>query len=240
MRRPNPGESKLGYMNRDFINSLIKPEPRREIPPETSKRRFDCIDTMLGADATVDVKPYEIVKFHGSPFISSTSATKPEILTAKGYHFSEASKYSIFWGIAQDFITKTQSAPVLLSGVSWLNTETLTLPTANTFHQYIDLYDSTPMFCFNGRGTIINGPQKPHSLVYLDQRVLPLLGKTTAIGLTSGVPGTAYLKESTTLYTLTTGTREIPCMTDLGSISPNKDLLLIPTTGIWYAIELCP
>lgn len=241
VRRPNPGESKSAYFNRDFVNSLIKPESR--LPPGNSVSMvegYHYIDTMLGDDATVDVKPYEIVKFHGSPFIPcNTDATKIEIVTAKGYHFSEANKYSLNWGIAQDFITKTQSAKVLLSGVSWVNTETLTLPTANPFHQYIELFDDTPLFCLNGRGTIINEPQTPYSICHLSQRIQPLLGKTTSSGLIAGTPGTAYLKEATTLYGLTTGTRQIPCWTDIGDIAPNTDIHLIPTNGIWYAISIC-
>ncbi len=241
LRRPNPGESKSKYINRDFINQLLKPEPKHFGKEQALSSTQITIDTMLGDDSTVnEVRPYEVIKFHGSPFIPSGTLDDPGPVTAKGYRYNEANKESIFWGIAQDWITKTSSAPVLISGVSWLLTESLTLPTANTYLQYIDLFGTALRICFNGRGTIINTPQKPYSIVVLDQSIQPLRAVTTGSGLTVNTPGTAFLVETNDLYSWTATTKQIPCWTDLGNIAPNKPLLLMPTLGIWYALEICP
>jgi hypothetical protein len=245
-RRPNPGESKNNFIDLELMTQLLKPKSRvLSSTPVSDKADHIVIDTMLGADATVDtVKPYEVVKFHGTPHYVQESETVLTSPTAKGYHYTEPNKYSLLWGIAQDFITKTTSAPVLISGVSWVDTNALALPTANSYLQYLELFHngtaSNLRFCYNGRGTIINEPAKPFSIINLSQRLQILLGQTTSSGLTQNVAGTAFIKESPALYSLSVSTRQIPCFTDLGDIGPNKPLLLIPTTGIWYALEICP
>jgi hypothetical protein len=161
---------------------------------------------------------------------------------AKGYHYTETGKYGFIWGIAQDWITKKTSAPVLLSGVSHLYTDNLTLPTANDYLQYFDLYDRHVYFGFNGRATVINRPTKPYSIVLLSQTQQILKGRTFTTPLVSGVPGLVKLQIPTGLYSGTMATPEIemPCISNIGGVPIDRNVFLLPTCGIWEVLEICP
>jgi hypothetical protein len=242
MKKINPGDSRKEVLSRDNLNRLIAPEPRvaKQTPVGTFSSNV-CIDTMLAEDSSVSqIRPYDVVKFWGPPFFPpDSSPNNPGELMAKGYHYTEIDKYGFIWGIAQDWITTTKAAPVLISGVSKLYTDNLSLPTANDYLQYIDLYDRYLFFGFNGRGTIINRPAKPYSIVVLSQSQYVLKARTFDTALVSGVPGLVKLVIPTTLYGGTLSDIEMPAISNLGPVDVNKDVLLLPTGGIWEVLEIC-
>jgi len=245
MKRINPGDRRKDVLTRDNLNSLIAPKPR--VSTQSSVGTFSsnvCINTMLASDASVaEVRPYDIVKFWGEPFFTPDSSPyNPGQLMAKGYHYTETGKYGFIWGIAQDWITTTKSAPVLISGVSQLYTDNLTLPTANNYLQYIDLYDRYVYFGFNGRATVINQPAKPYSIVVLSQTQQILKGRTFTAPLVSGVPGLVKLQIPTMLYSSIVATPEIqmPCVSNIGGVPIDRNVFLLPTCGIWEVLEICP
>jgi hypothetical protein len=244
MKKINPGDSRREVLSRDNLNRLIASEPRvsKQTPVGTFNSNV-CIDTMLADDSSAtEVRPYDIVKFWGARFFTpDSSPNNPGELMAKGYHYTETDKYGFIWGIAQDWITKTKSAPVLIAGVSHLYTDNLTLPTANDYLQYFDLYDRHVYFGFNGRATVINRPTKPYSIVLLSQTQQILKGRTFTTPLVSGVPGLVKLQVPTGLYSGVISTPEIqmPCISNIGGVAIDKNVLLYPINGIWEVVEVC-
>lgn len=245
MRIPNPGEKKKDYLNRELFKEILKPK-HTSINVLGTSRATSQIEVLgiLNDDASPDtVAPYEIFKFDEtmSPFDPVESDTTFSHLRSPvigGYRFSQSGKRHLGWGVALDFITKTNPGRVLVAGATWINTESIDLASVPNYVTHLELLNNvlTPGFC--GRARAVHGINKPHTLVILGEYCPTKRGKTDG-ALSVNTVGDVFVYDLTASgYSLTA--RKEKAITDVSDIPANTEILLIPAEGgRQYAVKLC-
>ncbi len=150
---------------------------------------YSYVYARIPASATIDtIKPFEAVFFNG-PDPVTPEATNNIHLTqriASCLRYNETAATYRLWGIALDTITKTDVGRVLVSGVSWLDTTSVSPLESTATH--FDLIDGELVSGYDGRATILQAPTQPHCLVEIGPP-----SRQSVIGVTSSsVPAATY------------------------------------------------
>jgi hypothetical protein len=198
---------------------------------------YSFIYARIPASATVaTIKPFEAVYFDGADPVTPNAGTNIHLAQriANGYHYTEPSETFRQWGIALDTITKTDAGRVLVSGVSWLDTTSVSPLESDATH--FNLIDGQLVCGYNGRATILQVPTQPHCLVELAERRSILLGKTKEEGLDPDVEGEVfYVAQSATGWEDTTIT--LKAWPANRRILKERLVVLLPTEGKYIAID---
>jgi hypothetical protein len=213
---------------------------------------YSYVYARIPASATIDtIKPFEAAFFNG-PDPVTPEATDNIHLTqriASCLRYNETADSYRQWGIALDTITKDDVGRVLVSGVSWLDTTSVSSLDSNATH--FDLINGVLVGGYNGRATILQTPTQPHCLVDLGAAI-----NDAAIGLTTSTiaaatyatgevtPGfgsiTVYVWNSTRTKLVSTG-RSLTVVNLADSTIASGKLIMAKMMGKTYFVdwELC-
>lgn len=188
------------------------------------------------AASVATIAPFQAVYFDGPDPVAPNGTTNAHLgqRIANCFHFTEAANTFKQWGIALDTITKTDVGRVLVAGVSWLDTSTISPLVSDATH--INLIDQELVCGYNGRATILQDPTQPHCLVELAERRSVLLGKTKTAGLNPDVVGEVfYVAQSATGWAVTTIT--LPAWPVKTRIPKDRLVVLLPVEGKYIAVD---
>lgn len=160
MRSVNPGVGRNQVLTRQFLNEQLKTTPKGmnigaikdyQVGEEIS------VKGIIAGHSTVDeIKPYEVAVIYTTAFSDSTQLEEQRKTPVSILPASMGGTYPT-WGIAQDYITKTQAGRILLVGHTWLRTsedyEMDFFPIGNG----IDIIDGVVRKVAFGRGTLYSG-----------------------------------------------------------------------------------
>jgi len=242
IKQPNPGDKKNDFINRRLIKEVTKStrEQSPTPPPESPDYSYVLGQIPAGSSYTY-LEKYDPVMLDGTyywtPDTGDASLAHLNSRVVKCYSIAESTPKLRQWGIALDCITDTAAGRILLTGVCWLATPD-SIYSANATH--INVIENLLVPGYNGRASILQRMSKPHTLVHLTERITPLRGKTKSGGLTAGTEGMVYYSRPTASPAWTVTTKEIPAWCDQGNIAGDKEIILFPIEGRWYAMELCP
>lgn len=142
---------------------------------------YSFVYARIPSSATIaTIKPYEAVFFNGPNPVTPEPTNNIHLAQriANCYRYNETADTFRQWGIALDTITKTDAGRVLMSGVSWLDTTSVSPLISTATH--FDLIDGELVSAYNGRATILQAPTQPHCLVEIGTPT-----RESVIGVTS-------------------------------------------------------
>lgn len=240
IKTPNPGDSRRSFFGLELARQLTKRKAvSQQLKVSAPLHKYNEVLAQIpeGSDET-SILPYEPILLSGEYYIPPDDVDFNHLSSniINGYHIEEPDIIMKQWGIAIDNITTAQAGRVLLSGVSWLNTESMSI-TPDTY-THINILDNQLVPGYNGRATILQIASRPHCLVELADRRSTLIGKTGIAGLDSGAEGTVtYYKPGIAGWDVTD--IQIPAWTLPPNIDPDKWCILLPVEGRFFALELC-
>lgn len=171
---------------------------------------------------------------HWNTINTTTDHTQNSVI--KGYHILETGISPRSWGVALDPITDTIAGRVRISGVTWLDTSSISTLIPGATH--LNVIENALVQGYNGRACILQEMKKPHCLIELSNHRTILYGKTTSSGLTVGAEGEVYYSRKISTGWQVTSIR-IKAWTTLADIDPNTEIVLLPIEGCYLAIALC-
>ena len=236
---PNKGDSKLGYIDINLVRHLTRKD--RATTPEKPRflgENYNVVLGQLAAESGVSsVAPYEPVLIKGTSWVEANNDnTHLSSKTVKCYGFTE-NYIPHTWGIAQEFITQTQPGRVLLSGVSWLNTTSITTLPEDTTH--IHLSEGALFVGQAGRAIVLNKAMKPHTLVYLADSSPSMIGRALEDILPNGSLYDVRLYKATTNNPTESSVHTVKVFTLNGTIEEDSIVLVVPVENRLFAILLC-
>jgi hypothetical protein len=184
------------------------------------------------------IKPYEPVIISGEHWITiDDESNHINSNCVRVYHISEPDIVMKTWGVAMEAITPENAGRILIAGVTWLDTSSIT-DDLNMETTHLNIIEGELVQGYNGRASILQEMKKPHCLIELSDRRSSLMGRTGDIGIAEGAEGTAfYRRPSGSGWTVTD--IEIKAWTDGPDIPPNTNILLVPVEGRFLALEIC-
>jgi hypothetical protein len=204
---------------------------------EVIQQEYSFTYAQIPSSASVaTIKPFEAVYLDGAAPVAPSSSTFVHLAQriVNCFHRSETSTTFRQWGIALDTITKDNPGRVLLSGVSWLDTASVSPLESDATH--FNLIDNSLVCGYNGRAAILHTPTQPHCLVELSDRRSVLMGKTKTGGLEKDVEGEVfYVTQNPSGWSETA--IEIKAWPAKEKIQEDRFVLLLPTEGKYIAID---
>lgn len=204
---------------------------------EVIQQEYSFTYAQIPSSASVaTIKPFEAVYLDGAAPVAPNSSTFVHLAQriVNCFHRSETSTTFRQWGIALDTITKDNPGRVLLSGVSWLDTASVSPLESDATH--FNLIDNNLVCGYNGRAAILHTPTQPHCLVELSLRRSVLMGKTKTGGLEKDVEGEVfYVTQNPSGWSETA--IEIKAWPAKEKIQEDRFVLLLPTEGKYIAID---
>lgn len=247
LRLPNPGDSKRKFFTRDTVKELIgtNSSPGMNTPGGNLVQDSDIVYGLVSPLATTDtVEPFRPVILGYGPVMTADGnnehlASSTVYCSTHNDTTADLGKFpGCVWGVAQEFITKTQAGRIRIAGQTWFNTNSLANFTVLNGTSF-DVFNQKVWQIFGGRGQMLNQLSNGWAIISLQNRNMTWFGRSRAGGVSLTTGGTVDLYEPTVTNSFSLTTVSVGCVTWPSAIVGQKFVEVSLKAGVFTAQEVC-
>lgn len=241
LRLPNPGDSKRKFFTRDTVKELIgtNSSPGMNTPGGNLVQDAGLVYGKVAGDAVTDeIAAFTPFVFNGGTPISigSDNLHLGNALCTGVAHTETGSDTTLWnptWGIALEYISKSQVGRVQTSGWGWMQTTGMIGTEGNS----LEIFNRKLFRCWGGSAKILH-QSNGWALVKLGSADMKWVGKTSGSGIALNATGNVTFYEPSGNTFISTSI-VLPCITHPSAIVGEKWVEVSIMNGRRVAQEIC-